>query len=764
MLKRIGSKKLLIIGGLSVAIIAGSIFAYTIFSQKNSTIKTQEVVKVNFERTQGKDGAIVISFLAKNYGFTLNGGFPSLKCYEKNPLDASSGKIGYVLCDENAYGGGYFSAMWRDTSKEISVLQSAILKDILKSKSASVTLGASSLYTEKMFICKKDNSFKDTVTGMNGMFVDCTLSVDKGVLPLYVSFFYFSSEEKMQYRNVLVFSNVGTRKNTIEKDFTLSARQRIKFLKKVDMKNVSVGNSIYFFEHAYAGGGGTTGGGGGGSEGVSENGSDPTPPSDPISSLVSYISQTYGSPSESAMNAINNGGNGFSIGGTQSDTVGMTSIGYNQYCCTTNGYAITINPSGSGSGSTGNAGALNVTQVPGVLFSSSPSSVTWNTATTLTWSTAAADSCTASGAWSGSVPLNGPQTSPLLTSPSTFNLYCSNAIGNSPTVSTSVNVCPEGSPTWDGSTCQMPTGTLTSNSCTIPLGSGSCAMNVTWNTQYPSGIPEVRRPYAGNSVLASGISGNGSYVFPYQAAPYTLELYDRTVKLDSASFVSHCIIGGFDSTSGACVNPMVDSVIVTGQYYSTPGNIALTCLNSDRYKVLKEGVLFKSGAYLSTVNVPVTDSANYSIICIQGSYDSLPVVKYYNSPPPPTPVISITSSPRTIPKNVDSALSWSVQFPVPSCKLTAKVVCTNDACTAEQKSAETVLNAKIASENTDTTDPNGSRKITNAVKIMIPSHINTDWKALGKKTLKIGNTTDFTIACGVTKSTTRVRVTQSNEQ
>jgi hypothetical protein len=288
-------------------------------------------------------------------------------------------------------------------------------------------------------------------------------------------------------------------------------------------------------------------------------------------------------------------------------------------------------------------------------------------------------------------------------------------------------------------------------------------MNVKWDTQYPSGVPEVRRPYASNSVLASGISGNGSYTFPYQTVPYTLDLYDRTVKLSSANFVAHCVIGGFDTTSGTCVNPIVDSVIVTGQYYSTPGNIALTCLNSDSYKVLKDGTLFKSGSYTGTVNVPVTDSANYAIICTKGSYDSTPTVKYYNSPPPPPPVISIVASPRTIAKNVESTLSWSVQFPIPTCALTAKVVCAGT-CTQAQINDQTALNQKILTETTDASDPYGSRSIVSAVKTMIPTHINTDWKGFGKKTFKISNTTDFTIACGAVKSTARIRVTQSNEQ
>jgi hypothetical protein len=762
------NKKLLVLGVLVMVVIVGFATSYRSFVQKQSSSMAPQSGKVSFEKAQSADGSIIISFLARYYGFTINGGFPSLTCYEKNPRDASSGKIGYVLCDENTFGGGYFSVMWRDTTKDISMLQSAVLRDILQSKSSGVTLVSPSLYTETMFVCKKDETFKDGVTMMRGMFVDCTLAVKEGTTPLYVSFFYFSSDEKIPYRNVLVFSNTGTQKKSPEKDFILSTRQRIQFLKKINNKVSLIEKKKYFFERAYAGGGGSTSSGGSSSDtGTSDTGTTPTPPSDPVSSLVSYISQTFGTPSAQAMNAINAGGNGFSLTGTSGDAAGMTSIGYNQYCCTTQGYAISVvSGSGTSGGSSGSGtgGSSFVTTPPGLLFSSDPSSVTWNTPTTLTWSSAAADSCTASGAWSGSVPLSGPQTSSPLTSPSTFNLYCSNAIGNSPTVSTSVNVCSEGTPTWDGTTCQTPTGTITSNSCAISLGSSDCAMNVVWTTQYPSGVPEVRRPYAGDSVLASGVSGNGSYVFPYQAAPYTLDLYDRTVKLSSANFVAHCVVGGFDTLTSLCVNPTVGQVTVTGQYYSTPGHVSFSCNNSDSYQVLKNGILFTSGAYTGPKTIAVTDSANYSVLCLSGNYPSTPTVKYYNSPPPPDPIISIVASPRTIAKNTETILTWSVQFPIPSCKLTAKVVCPNDACGPEQIAEEAALKVKLVGEKTDMSDPNGSRSITSAVKTMIPSHIDTDWKALGKKTLTLSHSADFTITCGAQKGTVRVRVAQSGEQ
>jgi hypothetical protein len=48
----------------------------------------------------------------------------------------------------------------------------------------------------------------------------------------------------------------------------------------------------------------------------------------------------------------------------------------------------------------------------------------------LTWNASAAENCTASGAWSGDLPVSGSQLSAPLSSNSTFNLTCSNAEGS----------------------------------------------------------------------------------------------------------------------------------------------------------------------------------------------------------------------------------------------------------------------------------------------------------------------------------------------
>ncbi len=125
-----------------------------------------------------------------------------------------------------------------------------------------------------------------------------------------------------------------------------------------------------------------------------------------------------------------------------------------------------------------------------------------------------------------------------------------------------------------------------------------------------------------------------------------------------------------------------------------------------------------------------------------------PSVRYYNAPPAPAPIYTLSLFPRTISKNETTLLSWDIKFPNESCELTAKVVCKNNRCTAEQTDFENELNQKLSSDFTDLDDPESSRQIPTALKTVAPGHVDDDWKALGKKTLSLLHTTDFNLTCG----------------
>jgi hypothetical protein len=110
-------------------------------------------------------------------------------------------------------------------------------------------------------------------------------------------------------------------------------------------------------------------------------------------------------------------------------------------------------------------------------------------------------------------------------------------------------------------------------------------------------------------------------------------------------------------------------------------------------------------------------------------------------------------------------LTWKTKFPNAACSLSARVVCPNNACSQAQNSYQTSLGSVLLNEKTDQDDPATSRPIQTAIKTVAPGHVNTDWMALGKKTLKVSYTTDFTYDCGGTnKETKRIQVTKSDLQ
>lgn len=313
-----------------------------------------------------------------------------------------------------------------------------------------------------------------------------------------------------------------------------------------------------------------------------------------------------------------------------------------------------------------------------------------------------------------------------------------------------------------------PTGSLSANptSCQIATGASTCQTTLTWTTTNPQGTSGITRDgtagllYSGNTSPVGGQSAN----IPFDAdGSVTYRLYNNAVELGFASVSVSCADGSFDTVGRVCANPKVVSAIVGGLYYP-PGTIVLTCSNATSYSVTKGGASFVPvTTYTSPVSIPVSQEDNYVLKCIHGSVSDQ-VARFYDATPDPAKV-SITISPVTIIKDGKITMSWKTQFPTNTCSLTAKVVCSNNACTASQTASQAVLDTILQTEKTDVNDPDTSRLISLAVKSVAPGHSNTDWLALGKKTLQISYTTDLTYSCGGTnKETKRVQVTKSELQ
>ena len=108
-------------------------------------------------------------------------------------------------------------------------------------------------------------------------------------------------------------------------------------------------------------------------------------------------------------------------------------------------------------------------QLPIISFSANPQTIASGDTTTLSWSTSDADSCQASGAWSGSLPVAGNDLVGPLTSESTFSLECSNSSGSS-SASVTVNIAAPG----------VPVISFSADSSSIPQGSN---VTLTWSSQ-----------------------------------------------------------------------------------------------------------------------------------------------------------------------------------------------------------------------------------------------------------------------------------------
>lgn len=335
---------------------------------------------------------------------------------------------------------------------------------------------------------------------------------------------------------------------------------------------------------------------------------------------------------------------------------------------------------------------------------------------------------------------------------------------------------------WDGSKCAspLPTASLTVGTTNLSYNGQT---TLTWNSTGASasgcvaGGPWLNSPNNAGSGLTDPLTTTTTFTFQCTGPTGTSALVSRTVTVcPSATPIWR---------GGACHPlPTVGPVGLTGQY--TPaGSLNFTCNDSDRYEVWKNlrttGTLIQpSTPYVGIpVSVPVTaltGAGNYNIYC--SALDSLglrvysaPSAKYYSPTTPTPPVLSINASPKTIQKGTESAITWSIKYPIAACKVNAAPVCSGACVTlggrdvAKIESAS-VINTKLTSltEKTDTNDRFGSRKISDAFWKPI-NPLEDDKIATGKKTFRFTNTTDFILDCGVTTPIKKVRVnvTSSNE-
>jgi hypothetical protein len=342
-------------------------------------------------------------------------------------------------------------------------------------------------------------------------------------------------------------------------------------------------------------------------------------------------------------------------------------------------------------------------------------------------------------------------------------------------------------PTCDTGPIMTATFNANPTTCIIPAGQSTCPITLDWNVVNPAGPTTAVTRDGTPGDLYTGDSNPGQIEnVPYEADGVVVyHLYNNSIEIDPSLTISISVgcAGGpskWDTVSGICSDPQVGSAIINGDFGypvlppAVTTSIEFNCIGSDNYEIRKTpagaNTLFASSTftngYSGLIDVPITVSDNYAVICKKGTVASTPEIRFYTPPPPPVATVSINATPKTIDIGGKTVLTWSVQWPIPACTLTATAVCANNNCSQSQIDAATALSTTITSGSTDANDPSGpNRLISTAITTYAPGHGPPEYKALGKKTFDVIHSTNFTLNCGGTnKASTVVRVTNNNEQ
>jgi len=125
------------------------------------------------------------------------------------------------------------------------------------------------------------------------------------------------------------------------------------------------------------------------------------------------------------------------------------------------------------------AGAVIFVPPPTVILTAATTTVAVGTATTLSWSSTDTASCTASGGWSGSKPVNGLESTGAINGVTTFTLTCTNIAGTA-TSSVTISTVSAASVTLSASPTSVPLNGTSTLSWTSSDAT-SCAASGGWS-------------------------------------------------------------------------------------------------------------------------------------------------------------------------------------------------------------------------------------------------------------------------------------------
>jgi len=271
------------------------------------------------------------------------------------------------------------------------------------------------------------------------------------------------------------------------------------------------------------------------------------------------------------------------------------------------------------------------TTVPGVSLSANPTSVPSGATTTLTWSSSDANSCTASGGWSGTKATSGTETSAALTANTTFTLTCANTSGGSTARSATVTIASNPAPTVNfsaspGSVAIGGSSTLnwTTSNATSCTGSGGLSG---WAGAKPTTGSANVGPINAATTFTLACTGNGGTTsrnttinllaaptLNFSADPTTVSAGGRSTLTWSTQNVTAC------AATGAWTGPKATSGSEQSPVINANSTFDLQCTGAG-------GTTGRS----VTVNVGTT----------------------------PAPTVTISASPASVGVNGTSTLTWS---------------------------------------------------------------------------------------------------------
>jgi len=334
------------------------------------------------------------------------------------------------------------------------------------------------------------------------------------------------------------------------------------------------------------------------------------------------------------------------VGVGQSSTLSWTTSGASQCAAddawsgaqpTSGSSAITVSQAGAnnytlicaGAGATASQSAVvTAMPLPAVSLSASPGSVDVGQSSTLTWSSSNAQSCTASGAWSGGEPLSGSLSVTVGQSGSnTFTLNCSNAYGSASQTTTVIAYAP-------------PSVTLSAASTLVAVGQ---ADTLSWSASNATSCTATGG-WAG-SVGTSGtqavtVTNNGS------------NTYTLTCTGQGGSAAQSVVVTGAPlPVVNLSASPTSVTVGQTSTLSWSSAN-ATSCNASGSWS----GALPVSGS--QQVSIAQAGANSYTLTCSGSVGSSSQTVTITGIAP--APAISLSASPVAVIVGQSSTLSWSV--------------------------------------------------------------------------------------------------------